>query len=135
VPACRARAEKAAVQVDRVHVAPALARQVSCRHARADPGIVDQDVDPAVPVHDQVDHGVHRGLLGHIEPVRFAAPDLLGHRTRCLLIHVAHRNVCARLCQRMRARATDASAAPRDQRHPAVQPQQPEIVSHLRAPC
>jgi hypothetical protein len=36
----------------------------------------------------------------------------------------------AGLGQRVRRRAPDAAAAAREQRHAAIQPQQPEIVGH-----
>jgi hypothetical protein len=129
---CRptSRAEEAAVEIDREHLTPALGRQIHRRHAGAEPGVVDQHVDPAVPVHHRGDHGTDLGLVGDIQPVRLAAPDLVGDRPSRPLVDVAHRDMRPGLGQRVRGRSPDAAAATGDQRHPTVQAQHCEIIGY-----
>ena len=132
VAAGRAGAEEAAVEVDRHDLAPALGRQLGRRHARAEAGIVDQDVDPAVPRGDLLHHRVDPRLVDHVQPVRLAAPDLARHRLGGSKIDVGHRDMGAGLRQRLRGRAPDAVAAAGHHRDPPVEAQQLQIVRHPR---
>ncbi len=131
----RAHAEEAAVEVDREHLAPALGRQLDGRHARAEPGIVDEDVDPAVTPCDLLDHGRDARLVDDVEPMRLAAPDLGRDRLGRREIDVGHRDLRAGLRQRLSGRAPDAGAAAGHHRDPPVEPQQAKVVHHLPLPA
>jgi hypothetical protein len=81
-----------------------------------------KDVDAAVPVGHRADHGLDLHLVGDIQPVRLAAPDLPRDRTGRIRIDVAHGHVRAGLGECVRRRPADAVSAAGDQRDPAVQP-------------
>ena len=75
------------------------------------------------------------GLVGDVQPMRLALPDLARHRFGGSEIDVGHRDMGAGLGQRLRGRAADAVAAAGHQRDPPVQAQQPEIVRHPALPA
>ena len=86
-----------------------------------------------------LDHGRHHrrnlSFVGDVEPVPVAAPDLARDPQGGVRVDVGHRDVRAGLRQRLRGRPPDAGAAAGDKRHPAVEPQQPEVVGHRRLPA
>ena len=76
-----------------------------------------------MPRRDAVDDRPDLSLVGDVQPVRRAAPDLVCDLPRGVLVDVADRDLRARLRQRLGRRPPDAAAATGDQSHPAVQPQ------------
>jgi hypothetical protein len=63
------------------------------------PGVVDQHVDPARPLHGRRDDAVDVGAAGHVGNQRHAA-RLLGGRRERRLVAVDHRHAGARLGER-----------------------------------
>ena len=68
----------------------------------ADPGVVDHDVDAAVPLHDAFDAGAH---LGVVRDVRFHAEVALRHAAG---VEVEDGDGGAALCEPLRHGGSDA---------------------------
>ena len=108
-----------------------LVRRVQERRGLVDPGVVDQDIQPAEPLDRLVDHLGRLPGVGGIDPHRHRVDaegaDPLHHRARGLLrLLVGQQDVEPVAGQADRDGRADAPARPRDDRHTP-----PKIIRHV----
>ena len=111
----RLQGEQQALDVDREDLGIALAGDLEQGRHLEEGGVVDQDVDAAGAVHHRLDHGVDRGLPGHVDLDREGA---LADLARGLLgvgeQDVGDRDARALTDVALGDRATDPARAPGD---------------------
>jgi hypothetical protein len=93
--------------------------------AGADPGLVHQDIQPAVPRDGVGNHPVDRFLVGDVEHHGVRSAGL--REARRINIGIDHRRAFPR--QAVGDGAPDPARRPRDQRHPSA-----EIDAHSASP-